>query len=77
VRPSDLPTEGTHHARALRGTEPDTTAEALPEQATASQIVRLEVAIMADIAWESDLDAACQRAHDEGKFVLLDFFSPM
>jgi hypothetical protein len=32
--------------------------------------------IVADIAWETDLESASRRAHDEGKLVLLDFCSP-
>jgi hypothetical protein len=31
---------------------------------------------MPTITWERDFDQACRRARDEGKFVLLDFFSP-
>ncbi len=31
---------------------------------------------MATIPWTADLDRALERARDEGKFVLLDFFSP-
>ncbi len=28
------------------------------------------------VEWETDLGKACERARVEGKFVLLDFFSP-
>ena len=31
---------------------------------------------MTAIAWESDLELGCRRAREEGKLVLLDFFSP-
>ena len=29
------------------------------------------------ITWESDLEEALKRSKSEGKFVLLDFFSPV
>jgi hypothetical protein len=29
-----------------------------------------------DLKWETDYDAALQRAREEGKFVFLDFFNP-
>lgn len=29
-----------------------------------------------EIKWETDYDAAVQRARDEGKFVFLDFYNP-
>jgi hypothetical protein len=31
---------------------------------------------MTEVAWQNDLEASCRRARDEGKLVLLDFFSP-